>query len=301
MAKHQGLAHTVITSLAMAPDGSIWAGGARGGVSRLPPDFPDRPLRTFSTPHGLTGEAILSVAVDREGNTWLGSDGSGAMKIARHGFTTYTEADGLANARIDSLFEDRAGALYASAIRNNMRAINRFDGERFTAIYPNLKQQHGKLGWGWAQIILQDRAGEWWVSTGEGLARFPRMPAEKLSRALPAAVYSPPEANQASASLRIRGAPSGVPCMATATGSAARKEGPLPYLFSTGWARPSRWLRRSLRTTAAMSGWASTVDMLPAITVMGGFTTFFRQRRCARRADLGPLCGSRGPFVDRRK
>ena len=28
----QGLAYTVITSLAVAPDGSIWAGGARGGV-----------------------------------------------------------------------------------------------------------------------------------------------------------------------------------------------------------------------------------------------------------------------------
>ena len=167
----QGLAYTVITSLAVAADGSIWAGGARGGVSRLPPDFPDRPLRTFSTPHGLTGEAILSVAVDREGNTWLGSDGSGAMKIARHGFTTYTEADGLANGRIESLFEDRAGALYASAVRNSVRAINRFDGERFTAIYPNLEQQHGKLGWGWAQIILQDHAGEWWVSTGEGLGQ----------------------------------------------------------------------------------------------------------------------------------
>ena len=106
------------------------------------------------------------------------------MKIAQHGFTTYTEADGLANGRIESLFEDRAGALYASAVRNRCAAINRFDGERFTAIYPNLEQQHGKLGWGWAQIILQDHAGEWWVSTGEGLARFPRMPAEKLSRAL---------------------------------------------------------------------------------------------------------------------
>ena len=49
----QGLAYHVITSLAVAADGSIWAGGARGGVSRLPPDFPDRPLRTFSTPQRI--------------------------------------------------------------------------------------------------------------------------------------------------------------------------------------------------------------------------------------------------------
>ena len=195
--ERQGLAYSVISSLAKAPDGSIWAGGARGGVSRLPHDFPDRPLRTFSAPHGLTGEAILSVAVDREGNTWLGTDGSGAMKIARHGFTTYTEADGLANVRIESLFEDRAGALYASAVRNSVRAINRFDGERFTAIYPNVLQERGSVASGWAQIILQDHAGGWWVSTGEGLARFPPMAAPKLASARPSTVYFPPEARQA--------------------------------------------------------------------------------------------------------
>ncbi len=193
----QGLAHTEITSLTMAPDGSIWAGGLLGGVSRLPPDFPDRPLRTFSTRHGLTDGTILSVAVDRAGNMWLGSDGSGAMKIARHGFSAFTEADGLADARITALFEDREGVLYAIANRNATRAMNRFNGERFTALYPNLKQQHGKMGWGWAQLILQDRAGAWWIATGEGLARFSQMPAERLSSALPAAVYFPLGSEQA--------------------------------------------------------------------------------------------------------
>src|SRR5260370_11770534 len=46
-------------------------------------------------------------------------------------------------------------------------------------------------GWGWNQITFQDHTGEWWVPTGSGLCRFPRvMSVEQLAHTLPKAVYN---------------------------------------------------------------------------------------------------------------
>jgi two-component sensor histidine kinase/sugar lactone lactonase YvrE len=50
--------------------------------------------------------------------------------------------------------------------------IHHFDGRNFNGAKPNAGGQIN-YGWGWNQITFQDRGGEWWVSSTQGLYRFP--------------------------------------------------------------------------------------------------------------------------------
>src|SRR6185503_13777393 len=68
--------------------------------------------------------------------------------------------------------------------------INRFDGRRFEKIRVNLPVGIVPT-WGWDQILMQDRAGEWWVPTISGLYRFPAVKSLRdLATARPLNVYT---------------------------------------------------------------------------------------------------------------
>src|SRR5262249_50656282 len=98
--------------------------------------------------------------------------------------------DGLAAAGVDAICENRAGELCVIS-SGTMHYINRFDGRRFRAIWPAFPKQITYFGWGSNQITLQDRTGEWWVPTGQGLCRFPAVArVEQLAHTRPKAVYT---------------------------------------------------------------------------------------------------------------
>lgn len=183
-----GLSDNVVGSLLQSSDGRLWIGTAYGlseldhQTGKHSPTF-----RTYTTANRLTKPVIQSLAEDGEGNIWVGTGGSGAMKLARNGFTTYNKSDGLISDDISSIFENRAGEIcvFTSSY------IHRFDGSRFTAIRPNYPEAITYFGWGWNQLGFQDHSGEWWVPTGQGLCRFPRVSkVEQLARARPKAVYT---------------------------------------------------------------------------------------------------------------
>ena len=185
-----GLGDNWVYSLFESSDGRLWAGTVGGLSGLLPkPDEKGRIFQNYTQTNGLSYNILTALAEDGEGSLWLGSEGGGAMKIARSGFTTYTESDGLAGVHIQSLFEDRAGEFYAvSLVRGPV--INCFDGRRFHAIRPNYGRRITNFGWGWHQTVLQDHSGEWWLPTGEGLFRFPRAEhADRLVSKAPVAVY----------------------------------------------------------------------------------------------------------------
>jgi len=100
---------------------------------------------------------------DRDGNLWVAS-ACGAQKVARNGFTGYGLADGLGQTQINSIFENREGALFVislfGGINHSERIINKFDGARFQSVEPNLPSGVWYTGWGWGQTIIQDHLGE---------------------------------------------------------------------------------------------------------------------------------------------
>ncbi len=54
---------------------------------------------------------IWSIMEDKDKNLWTGTM-CGAKKLARYGFTTYTEADGTDYQHTNSIFENAAGELF---------------------------------------------------------------------------------------------------------------------------------------------------------------------------------------------
>jgi ligand-binding sensor domain-containing protein/two-component sensor histidine kinase len=183
----EGLANNNVWGLHQASDGQIWIATNGGGLSV----FDGHRFRNYTTAQGLSDNMITALTEDRNGNLWVGTSTGGAMKIAWNGFTTYGPADGLDDGGIASIFENQAGELCVISPTPSGHYLNRFDGRRFTAIQPNLPKQIQYFGWGWNQIIFQDHTGQWWVPTGEGLCRFPKVSrVEQLAHTRLKAIYT---------------------------------------------------------------------------------------------------------------
>ncbi len=173
----------ILSGMYQSPDGRIWIGTA-GGLTA----FSDGRFHSYTAAQGLTNGYVVPVE-DRDGNLWLATQ-TGAMKITWSGFTSFGKVDGLSNAKVMSVFENQHGELCVTS-EEGEPFINRFDGQRFTAVRPQVPSEIKGFGWGSNQITFQDHTGEWWVPTFYGLYRFPRvMSVEQLAHTLPKAVYN---------------------------------------------------------------------------------------------------------------
>lgn len=186
-----GLASNWIETMFQSADARFWIGTDEGVDELLDTTQKTNPqFRTYTTANGLSSHYVMALAEDRDDNLWLGTDSGGAMKLAHSGFTNYTVADGLAASGVDAIFENRAGELCVIS-SGTKHFINRFDGRRFTSVWPVFPKQINRFGWGWNQVGFQDHLGEWWLPTSEGLARFPAVThAEDLGHTPPRAFYT---------------------------------------------------------------------------------------------------------------
>ncbi len=188
-----GLAGDHVTALLETSDGKLWA-ACYGGVTEIAADRSG--LRSYSTAEGLSGLGMWSLAEDRNGNLWIGSDDSGVMRLARNGFRRYERRDGLTSDRVASLLEGPSGEPCAFTRGQRPEEITGedgflacYDGRRFHAGHPRLPKGT-PYGWGSQQVTLRDRAGEWWVPTFAGLFRFPSVPFDRLGSTPPRRVYT---------------------------------------------------------------------------------------------------------------
>jgi len=149
------------------------------------------------TPNGLQPDETIArfaaskpncILEDRHGSLWVGTSTAGVVRIAQTGASSYTTEDGLVVNRISSVFEGTDGELYVTTTGG---AVHRRDGDHFAAVMPRLPARIRYRGWGWGQIVLRDRLGDWWYATGHGLARYARVSRlEDLARTLPRRIYT---------------------------------------------------------------------------------------------------------------
>lgn len=177
--RRDGLASDVVDGVFQTADGRLWVGA--GGLFEMLAD-PTGTHATF-TPYGRDSDRLSAInAEDVDGNLWIG-----ATRIARHGFVTYDQSDGLATQDIRSIQEGPDGTLYV-VTGTHSRYLHRFDGRRFVTVTPKIPayDETRDWFWGWGQTHFQDRNDAWWVATSAGLLRYP--PAtrlEDLSRTVP--------------------------------------------------------------------------------------------------------------------
>ena len=186
-----GLPNPNTRTLFQSSTGQLWVGLITALVEFVPQVSRDDSRSRYDVSDlGLSKLFVQTLAEDRDGNLWIGTD-NGALKLARNGFTTYTQADGLGESRISSLFESRAGELGVMTILPSRQPISWFEGKRFSALRPKLPPGLTDFGWGWNQLTLQDQAGEWWLPTGQGLVRYPKVERiGDLATTPPKAIYT---------------------------------------------------------------------------------------------------------------
>ena len=171
------LAGTPVRTILESADGTAWVGLSSGLAKIVPQAVLRGEVPTLLTAeNGLPPTAVEALTEDRQGNLWIGTGGGGAAKLAREGFITYRLTDGLRSLHITSIFESRAGDLYVTHAPNDGWTL-RFDGARFVAVRPAFPAGT-PFTWGWNQLVVESRAGDWWFASARGAWRFP--PARRL-------------------------------------------------------------------------------------------------------------------------
>lgn len=176
-----------INTILQSADGGVWVGSNGGLFHVLPgPDGDDYQIRAYSTSE--RPDEVWAIAEDRQHNLWLGRKPGGVAKLWHRGLTKFGEADRLPWA--NSINAIRNGDLIAvGGLGVNSWCLCRFDGMKFVANrFPGLNVSPG---WGWSQMVLQDRTGDWWIATDHGLFRFSDLKTiDDVSRSSPSAIYT---------------------------------------------------------------------------------------------------------------
>jgi streptogramin lyase len=208
--KQKGLPTNWVFQLFETADHNFWIATNFGVVAFFPEgDERGQRFRVYTKRHGLSFQEVTALNEDSGGNLWLGTNTAGAMKLARDGFVTYDEQDGVDS--VGAIFADRSGAVcfrgyvlgdkHASIFDGGKvdllhsgeitywQSLGRYDGQRFTWFVPDVLK--GKnFGWVREGLTLQARNGEWWVAMHGQLYRFRAADNfTQLIRARPLAVY----------------------------------------------------------------------------------------------------------------
>ena len=180
-----GLPANWINQIFEARDGGLWATSTAGLIEIVP--VAEAGGYRFRTPGslGLALPGLHSVAQDRNQAFWVGSD-TGAAKILPGGFTIFGAREGIPSAA--TLLEPPNGGVVGMEAGGQWRFFQ-FVDDRF--IVTELPLSNAAPSWGWNQMVLVDRAGDWWIGTRTGVLRFRGVDRlEQLARATPVARYT---------------------------------------------------------------------------------------------------------------
>ena len=135
-------------------DGKLWVAGRV--LFAFDPEAPrPRDALTQVAP-SLGGYYLGHMAEDSDHNLWV--SGSGAMKVTRHGFTTYSKQDGLKDVVIVALSGDRRGTVSPITSDLEHQTIHQFNGSAFQAVNPRLPPGF-QYAWGIRRSLFRTTLG----------------------------------------------------------------------------------------------------------------------------------------------
>jgi signal transduction histidine kinase/ligand-binding sensor domain-containing protein len=105
-----------------------------------------------------------SVTADRDGNLWIGTNGSGLVRFKNRPVRTFTKADGLPNNVVMAALSAADGKLW---VGSNCGGLSWFDGARF-----HTYDEKDGLTNSCVTVLAEDANHDLWVGTFGGLFRF---------------------------------------------------------------------------------------------------------------------------------
>jgi signal transduction histidine kinase/ligand-binding sensor domain-containing protein len=140
-----------------------------------------RPLATYTSRDGLTGDAMFQIYEDRFGDIWVSvrgddeSNGLSRFERSQNRFHSFTEVEGYPSGKsVSSFAEDRQGNLWLGFYEGG---IARYVNQRFTEIHTADGMPQGFI-----TDLHLDREGRLWLSSANGgLSRIDDPGAEKVS------------------------------------------------------------------------------------------------------------------------
>jgi PAS domain S-box-containing protein len=165
------LANDYVMSIYQDKTGSLWIGTREGLDKFLPQQNQFVHYRHDpQNPNSLSHNAISSIYEDKTGLLWIGTEGGGLNKFDRQRFTHYQhEAQNptsLSHNEISTIYEDGNGVLWIGTYGGG---LNKFD--RITETFSHYREKHG-LANNTVYGILEDKQGNLWLSTNQGLSKF---------------------------------------------------------------------------------------------------------------------------------
>jgi len=162
-----GLGSDLVQAIAVSPDGTVWAGTNGGGVSAVK----DGRITTLRSRDGLGSENVFALLVGRDGTVWVGTS-AGLSRIAG-GRASSVEAPGLTGRTVLALYETDDGVLWAGTMGGGLVRVS---NGRAVAIRRKDGLFDDLVG-----AILEDAAGNFWMSCNKGVFRARRSDLEAFA------------------------------------------------------------------------------------------------------------------------
>lgn len=150
-----------ITTMATDTDGNICLGTYNYGIVMFNPTKGTSTL--YGRQSGLLSNYINALCFDKDGNTWIGTEGGGLHRLYNGKISAFTEKDGLANDSLNCLFEDKEGNLWVGTYAG----LNLLTDGKFT-LYTERDGLLDNVTW----TIYEDSKNKLWITTNNGLNCF---------------------------------------------------------------------------------------------------------------------------------
>ena len=167
----EGLADNDATGIVEADDGSIWIGTLNGiSIAYISPDFPFEILQwqSFHTDDGLIDNRIFSIAKDADGQIWVGTP-VGASVFDGEQWIHHQEPEVGLSRGVTAIYKDSQENMWFGIRRSStaLSAVGVWDGAHWTVFTVADGLPNGDI-----YAFAEDSAGNIWVGTSDGAARF---------------------------------------------------------------------------------------------------------------------------------
>ncbi|TXB66640.1 hypothetical protein FRY74_00205 [Vicingus serpentipes] len=150
-----------ITSILIDNDNEIWFSSNENGVYLLHSNFQ---VTNITKKNGLKNNHISNLLKDRSGNVWLGTSGSGLIKLGTKAFTYYDNINGFDSPAIFSIIRDDNNHLWVTTGDDGI-----FEHNGLKTIHYN---KNNSLPSNKVRSSTKDNKGNLWFATNGGLIKY---------------------------------------------------------------------------------------------------------------------------------